>query len=72
MKRGLLRCNVLQSACLDFCATYLFQALSSIFASSLDEIFIARRLIYVHKLFKCRVSFVMLFSMWFVILEKEL
>ena len=33
---------------------------------------LARMLIHVRKLFNCRVPFKMLFSMWFLILEKEL
>ena len=34
--------------------------------------YLARMFIHVHKSFHCRVSFKILFSMWLVILEKEL
>ena len=66
MKRGLFRCNILQSARLDFCTYDLFPGISIDFHSMMFTKFLMkdlpRVLIHVRKLFNCGVSSVMLFS----------
>ena len=67
-------CNVLQSARLDFCATYFFPGtFIDFYFMMFTEILmkdLARMLIHVRKLFNCRISFKKLFSM--CIVEKDL
>ena len=75
MKRGLLRFNVLRSARLDFCGTDLFRGSAIDFCFMFTEGLmkdVARKLIHVRKIFNCRVSFKMLFSMCLVFIGKEL
>ena len=76
MKLGLFRCNVLRSSHLDFCATGLFPGTFIDFCFMMfTEVLmknLAHMLIHVRKLFNCKVSFTMLFSMCLKIVEKEL
>ena len=77
MKRGLRRCSVPQCATdqTEFCATDLFPGTFIDFCFMFIEVSmkdLARKLNHVRKIFNCRVSLKMLFSMCLVIIEKEL
>ena len=75
VKHGLFKCNFLRSARLDSCATDLFPGTFIYFCFMMftEDLMkgSVRMLIHVRKLFNCKVSFKMLFSMFHVILEKK-
>ena len=76
MKCDLFWCNVVRSAGLDFCATYSFPGAFFIFRFMMFSELIMRELagmlIHVRKIFNFMVSFKMLLSICFIIVEKEL
>ena len=71
----MFKCNVLQSAHLDFCAT-VFPGTFIDFCFMMFTVvltkYLTHMLIHVRKLFNCRVSFNMLLSICLVIVEKKL